>query len=58
MEQSLLAGTDFVPCGLAATQQRAPVLINFANRVQMLLAYLCLTSLIGMERNGKPSQGK
>lgn len=39
MEQSLLAGLDFVPCGLAATQQRAPVLTNFPNHVQTLLAY-------------------
>ena len=55
MEQSLLAGIDFVPCGLAATQQRAPVLTNFANHVQ-LLASLCLTSLTRAERNYTPSQ--
>jgi len=57
MEQSLLAGIDFVPCGLAATQQRAPVLTNFANHVQ-LLASLCLTSLTRAERNYTPSQEK
>lgn len=39
IERSLLAGSDFVPCGLAATQQRAPVLTNFGNHVQRLFAY-------------------